>query len=85
MSSAENDALLDTLERLVYLLERGEYVPFSLITEARSIVDATRAKCGTCGGPVEVRAGEPVCVSESYLPHPATRPIPPAEKGRGNA
>ena len=33
-------------------------------------VEAARASCQTCGGPVEGREGSQVCVSGSYLPHP---------------
>lgn len=44
-------------------------------------VKAARTKCQTCGGRVEVRAGELVCVSGSYLPHPAARVIPPGNGG----
>jgi hypothetical protein len=41
--AADKDArILDVLERLVYLLERGDYVPFGLITEARGVLDASR-------------------------------------------
>ena len=41
--SAEREVLTDTLERLVCLLERGDYVPFGLIAGARGLVDAARA------------------------------------------
>lgn len=36
----KDERVLDVLERLVYLLERGDYVPFGLITEARGILEA---------------------------------------------